>query len=361
MKHPQKARHAAYELGCLLYDNQPENAIKAWEESRRRDDKFALTHRNLGLAYAQHEKNIPKAIASLEKAIELNPAEPRFFYELDAQYEAAGTPVAKRLEMLTKHHDTVAKRDDAIMREIVVLTAAGRADRALELLRGRRFRNWEGNSQTHSVYVDACIAHGLKLAADKKPREALAIYQAALEYPENLEVGRARRSPRTARIQFFIGTAHEALGDAASARAAFEQAVKDAASAKVASEQSLAGRVDSDYESDYFGARALQNLGRTDEAKPIFKALVKTGEEQLAKGDGPDYFAKFGEKISERVRQASAHYLIGLGQLGLGEKKKAGASFQQALELHPAHLGAREQSAYDFPIKAILREPRSVK
>ena len=334
--------NAPYLLGCLLYDNQPENAIKAWEESRKRSDKFALTHRNLGLAYAQHEKNIPKAIASLEKAIELDPSEPRFFYELDAQYEAAGTPVARRLEMLTKHHDTVAKRDDAVMRQIVVLTAAGRTDRALELLRDRRFRNWEGNSLSHSVYVDACIAHGLKLMAEKKPREALAIYQAALEYPENLEVGRARRSPRTARVQFFIGTAHEALGDAAPAKAAFDQAVKDAASAKAASGQSLAGRGDSDYESDYFGARALQKLGRKDEAKPIFKGLVKSGEEQLAKGGGPDYFAKFGEKTSERVRQANAHCLIGLGQLGLGEKKKADASFGKALELHPAHIGVRE-------------------
>ena len=225
-----------------------------------------------------------------------------------------------------------------------MLTVSGRADRALELLQGRRFRNWEGNSQTHSVFVDACLAHGQKLAADQKPREALAIYQAALEYPENLEVGRARRSPRTARVQFHIGTAYEALGDTASAKAAFEQAAKDAATGKTASEQSLAGRIDGDNESDFFGARAMQNLGRKAEAKPIFKALVKTAEEQLAKGDGPDYFAKFGEKTSERVRQANAHYLIGLGQLGLGEKKQANASFQKALELHPAHVGAREQS-----------------
>jgi tetratricopeptide (TPR) repeat protein len=184
----------------------------------------------------------------------------------------------------------------------------------------------------------------MKLAADKKPREALAAYEAALEYPENLEVGRVRNSSRTAQIQFLIGTAHEARGDAASARAAFEQAVRDAASAKAASERTLAGRGDSDYKSDYFSARALQKLGRTDEAKPIFDSLVKIGQEQLAKGEGPDYFAKFGEKTSERVRQANAHYLIGLGQLGLGEEKKAGASFRQALELHPAHLGAREQS-----------------
>ena len=325
-----KDGNAAYLLGCLLYDNQPENAIKAWEEARRRDGRFALTHRNLGLGYAQYEKNIPKAIASLEKAIELNPSEARFFFELDTQHEAAGTPVARRLELLTKHHDTVAKRDDALIREIVLLTVSGRADRALELLQGRRFRNWEGSSQVHSVYVDACLTHGQKLAADGKPREALAIYQAALEYPENLEVGRARRSPRAARVQFHIGTAYEALGDTASAKAAFEH--------------TLAGRDGGGSDSDYFRARALQKLGRKAEAKPIFKALVKTGEEQLTQGEGPDYFAKFGEKTSERVRQANAHYLIGLGQLGLGEKQKANVSFHKALELHPAHLGAREQS-----------------
>ncbi|HEY9173208.1 MAG TPA: tetratricopeptide repeat protein, partial [Verrucomicrobiae bacterium] len=300
------------------------------EEARMRDNKFALTHRNLALAYAQHEKNIPKAIASLEKAIALDPNEPRFFYELDVQYEAGGAPVAKRLEMLTKHHDTVAKRDDALTREIVLLTVAGQADRALELLRGRHFRNWEGSSQIHSVYVDACLAHGQHLFADKRYREALAAYEAALEYPENLEVGRARRSPRTAQIQYLIGTAHEALGDSAQAKAAFEKAA--------------AGRGGGDSESDYFRALALQRLGRSDETRPIFERLVKTGEEQLTKGETPDYFAKFGEKTSERVRQAKGHYLVGLGHLGLRQKEKAKAAFQQALELHPAHLGAVMQT-----------------
>ena len=320
---------APYYLGCLLYDNQPENAIKAWEESRKRDDKFALTHRNLALAYAQHEKNVPKAIASLEKAVELNPNEPRFFYELDVQYEAGGAPVAQRLAMLTKHHAVVTGRDDALTREIVLLTVAGQADRAVALLRGRHFRNWEGSSQIHNVYVDACLAHGQQLAAEKKSREALREYQAALEYPENLEVGRARRAPRTAQIQYHIGTAQEALGDAAAAKAAFEKAA--------------AGRDRGSSESSYFHGLALQKLGRADEAKPIFERLVKAGEEQLTQVETADYFAKFGEKQSERVRKANAHYLIGLGQLGLGEKAKAEAEFKQALELHPAHLGARSQ------------------
>jgi tetratricopeptide (TPR) repeat protein len=322
---PNDAR-APYLLGCLLYDNQPENAIKAWEESRQRDDQFALTHRNLALAYAQHEKNIPKAIASLEKAVELNPNEPRFFYELDVQYEAGGAPVAKRLDMLTRHHDTVAGRDDALTREIVLLTVAGRPTRALELLRGRHFRNWEGSSQIHGVYVDACLAQGQQLLAEPKPREALAAFEAALDYPENLEVGRARRSPRTAQIQYLIGTAHEALGDTAEAKSAFEKAA--------------AGRDRGASESGYFHALALQKLDRADEATPIFERLVKAGEEQLTQSEAADYFAKFGEKTSERVRQANAHYLMALGQFGLGRVDAAQSNLQETLTLHPAHVGA---------------------
>ncbi len=331
---------SCYQLGNLLYDNRPAEAIAAWEcvskqaqtsPPARERNLFALIHRNLALAYAQHEKNIPKAIASLEKAIELDPTEPRFFYELDVQYDAGGAPVAKRLEMLTKHHAIVAQRDDALTREIELLTFAGQADRALELLRGRHFRNWEGSSQIHSVYVDACLTHGQKLLAQKKPREALREFEAAFEYPENLEVGKSRRSPRMAHVQYLIGTAHEALGDPASAKAAFEKAA--------------GARGEGASESVFFRARALEKLGRVDEAQPMYERLVKAGEEQFVKGEAADYFAKFGERQSERVRQANAHYLIGLGQLGLKDEARAQAAFRQALELHPAHLGVATQSA----------------
>lgn len=322
---PQDA-HAPYLLGCLLYDHQPENALVAWEESRRRNPTFALTHRNLALAYAQHKKDVPKAIASLEQAVALDPAEPRFLYELDVQYEAGGAPVAQRLDMLTKHHATVVRRDDALTREIVLLTVAGQPGRALELLRGRHFRNWEGSSQIHSVYVDAGLAHGRQLLAANQPGEALKSFAAAFEYPANLEVGRARRSPRTAQIQYGLGTAHEALGDAAAARAAFESAA--------------AGGDGGASEAGCYRALALQKLGRRDEAKALFERLVKAGEEQLTRGDAPDYFAKFGDKQAERVRQAHAHYLLSLGWRGLGETARAGSELQRARELHPAHLGA---------------------
>ncbi len=326
-----KDAHAAYYLGNLLYDNQPSEAIKAWEKSRELDPSFAFVHRNLGLAYAQHEKDIPKAIASLEKAVELDPKEPRFFYELDVQYEAGGAPVAKRLDMLTRHHEAVAGRDDSLTREIVLLTAAGQGERALELLRGRRFRNWEGSSEIHNVYANACLRSGQQHFAAKQYREALRDYEAALEYPANLEVGKARRASRAAQVQYLIGAAHAALGDADAAKAAFEKAT--------ARKESAAS------ESQYYYALALQKLGRADEATRIFAGLVTAGEEQLTRSEAPDYFAKFGEKQSERVRKAQAHYLTGLGRLGQGQQTEAAAAFQKALEADPAHLGANVQLA----------------
>ncbi len=326
---------ADYLLGCLLYDNQPENAVKAWEESRRRNSQFAFTHRNLGLAYAQYEHDVPKAIASLEQAVEFDPNEPRFFYELDREYEANGTAVAKRLDLLLEHQEVVARRDDALTREIGLLIVAGLADppkldRAVELLTTHHFRNWEGSGQIHNVYVDALLARGQVRFKAGQAGAALKDFRAALEYPANLEVGRARRSPRNAEIQYFLGLARATLGESAQAKEAFEATV--------------AGRGGGGSESDFFRALALLKLDRAADARPLFERLVKAGEDQLTCGEQPDYFAKFGEKQSDRVRQANAHYLIGLGRLGLGDTSPAKAEFKQTLELHPAHLGAALQT-----------------
>mgnify|MGYP003875985531 CR=1 FL=1 len=314
-----------YHLGCLLYDHQPAQAIVAWEESRTRDDKFALVHRNLGLAYAQHQKDIPKAIASLEKAVDLDPKEPRFLYELDVQHEAGGAAVKRRLAWLTKTPGVAAWRDDSLTRLILVYMADGQLDQALQILTTHRFHNWEGSSEIRNVYVDARLLRGQQHLRAKRAAEALKDFQATLEFPANLEVGRPKRDSRTAPIHYHIGLAQEALGQAEPAKANFTKAA----------EAPHAGSG----EPAYYRAAALQKLGRTDDAKPIFESLVKQGRE-LQTSEPADYFAKFGEKRAERVRQADAHYLAGLGLQGLGKKSEAEAEFKKALELHPAHLGA---------------------
>ena len=347
------AEVASYFLGNLLYDNQPGQAIKNWEKARERfastpplrskERQFleALVHRNLALAYAQHEKNVPKAIGSLEKAVELDPKEPRFFYELDVQYEAGGAPVAQRLGLLLKYHDAVAQRDDALTREIVLLTVAGVQDtaklgRAIGFLTAHRFHNWEGRSELHGVYADAFLQRGHARLLAWNFQGALDDYYAALEYPANLEVGRPRADRKEPEIRYALGVAFDAMGQVQQARGEFERVAAWTESARK-------GREAGPSEILYFQGRALQKLGREAEAKPLFEKLLAHGETQLTKGEAADYFAKFGEKQSERVRKANAHYLTGLGQLGLGDKAKADAEFKQALELHPAHLGAAMQ------------------
>jgi len=328
---PRDAR-APYYLGNLLYDNQPAKAIAAWEKARELDGSFAMAHRNLGLAYAQAEKNAAKAVASLEKAIELNAKDPRWFYELDVQYEAAGASVSKRLEMLTRHHDVVAQRDDALTREIVLLSVTGQDDRAIELLMTHHFHNWEGSGEIHGIYADAFLQRGQTRLRGKQFAEALKDFEAALEYPANLEVGRARHDRKADQAYYLIGAAQEGLGDQAKAKLSYEMAVER--------KENGASEV------QYSQALALQKIGRTDEATRAFEGLVKAGEEQLKAGEQADYFAKFGERQSERVRKAQAHYLIGLGHLGLGHGTEAQAEFKQALELNPSHLGANQQAAH---------------
>jgi DNA-directed RNA polymerase subunit F len=50
----------------------------------------------------------------------------------------------------------------------------------------------------------------------------------------------------------------------------------------------------------------LQKLGRNQEATRIFTGLMKHGEAQLQAREAADYFAKFGQKQSERARKAQA-------------------------------------------------------
>ncbi len=329
-QNPKDAR-APYYLGNLLFDNQPLAAIEAWENAVRLDGNFALAQRNLGLARAQAQKDIQGAIACLEKAVVLKPEDPRLYYELDMLYESGGAPLDQRLARLNARPEVVAQRDDAVTRRITLLTAAGQAGSALEILRQRHFHNWEGSGSLHDVYVEACLQSGITHLHEARPAQALIEFRAALEYPANQEVGRSRREQRVAQIYYHIGSAEDALGRAADAKAAYEKAA-DAGEGAAS-------------EGQYYKALALQKLGKAQEARQIFESLEKHGLEELNReSEALDYFAKFGEKRAERLRLAQGHFLAGLGCLGLDRRDDALAHFQEALALHPAHLGAIQAS-----------------
>lgn len=325
-KHNPIDARAPYYLGNLLYNIQPEMAIAEWEESRNLDKTFSIVHRNLGLAYARVKNDMLKAIASLEKALACNRKDPRLYYELDLLYEAGGISPQKRLELLEKNHDIVMQRDDALSREITLCVQIGKYDRAIELMTRHHFHVWEGGGRIHNVYVDAHLLRGQEHFAAKRYKEALRDYEAALEYPENLEVGRPFRGGRSSQVFYFIGTAYEALGNEEKAKEFYEKSV--------ALRHGWS-------EICYYQGLAFQKLGRNEEASQMFDGLVKFGKERLKAAPSMDFFAKFGERQSAAIRRANAHYLLGLGYLGKGKRDEANAQFNKALELNIDHLGAK--------------------
>jgi len=330
MKDDPKDARAPYYLGNLLYDHQPENAIKAWEAARNLDGTFSVLHRNLGLAYARGEKNYSKASASMERAIECNKKDPRLYYELDQLYEKGGVSLEKRLAVLESNQETVLQRDDVLQQEIILYVQLGQYDNAIDLLSHRHFHVWEGGGDIHDVYINAHLLRGQQHFRNKRYQQALSDFEAALEYPGNLEVGRPYRAERDAEIYYFIGGAHEALGDASQAKAFYGKAAAERLG---------------ESEVRYFQGLAFRKLGQEAQAARIFEGLVESGEEELAATSDMDYFAKFGEKRSEAVRLAHAHYLIGLGNLGQGRRAEAKAEFQSVLKQDLNHLGARTQLA----------------
>lgn len=322
---PKDAR-AHYYLGNLLFDAQPLRALELWEKAAQLEPGLALAHRNVGFARAQALKDHASAIRAVETALSLDPENARGYFELDVLYEAAGTPVEKRLQSLDRRPEVVARRDDAETRRVALLTCSGKVDEALSVLRKRQFHNWEGSSSLHDIHVDACLQQGLALLRAGKASQALASFLEATQYPANQQVGKPKREQRASEIHYLLAMSQQASGKSDAARAEFELAI----------------RARGGNEGAYFRALALERLGRTQEAEEAFRRLKEQGTGELDRAvEAVDYFAKFGERRAERVRKADAHYLAGLGASGLKQADEAGKHFRAALELHPAHLGAR--------------------
>ena len=329
---------APYYLGNLLFDHQPEAALEAFARAVERDPRNRIAWRNLGLARAKVKGDVEGAIQALEKSIEVQP-DARVLFELDRFYERAARPLEERLAMLKKHHETVLERDDALSREIALLVDLDRFDEALALMKDRHFRRWEGVESVHGLFANAHIFRGHERFAAGDYRGALADYEAALEYPRNLEEAKSYRDGAYARPYYYIGRAYGALGNAAKAKEHFEKSIAEAEEAFSVSKptpETMASIL-------YYKGLSLQELGREAEAGEVFQAMIEAAQQTLARGGEVDYYAKFGEGGRPESRLAQAHYLIGLALAGRGDAAGARREFEAALELDPNHGGARRK------------------
>jgi len=337
---PEDAR-APYYLGNLLYDWQPDEAVRQWEWSAAIDPTFAMVYRNLGVAYSRQKTDDAqaKAIASLEMAVSLPARSAIHFTELDELYEAAGTAPDKRLALLEQNQEVVQQRDDALSRMIGLKVFAGKVDEAIRLMTGRSFEVWEGGSLTVAEsWTDAHVIRAQQRIAAGQYQEAIVDLQAAQSIPDNLPSERRGSSGRDAEIGYWMGVAHDGLADPNKARQSWTAASTTTGGGR----RRFGGRGGFGPGAEsYWQALCLRKLGDEQKATEQFQQLVKTGTERLQQGTETDFFASFGRQQSQRSRTANAHYLAGLGHLGLGDKDKAKEELTLALESSPDHLGAK--------------------
>lgn len=338
---PQNSRPPYY-LGLLLFDRQRPEAMRLFAKAAELDPKLALAHRNLAVGYSLDNK-VPEAIASLERAIELNPRDALYLFEIDRLYEWNQEPVEKRLALFTRLSESAQKRDDTTARHVGLLVQSGKLDDAIARLEKRHFHLWEGGVRfnAHDSWTDAHMLRGRQRMAKKDFNGALSDFRRAIEYPANLEATRSYRGSRAPEVFYFVGLAEQALGRAAQA----QEAWREAASELIGSEDNPHPTVGSGAVLLYYQGLSLQKLGRDAQAKRVFDALVKAGNDALKPAEGSDFFAKFGDRQSPQMRQAEAHYVRGLGHLGLGDKSAALADFERAMKLNRYLTGAREAMA----------------
>ncbi len=318
-----------YYLGNLLYDKQPSKAIEAWEQSVRLDPTLAIAHRNLGWGYYRHLGDGVKAIASYEKAMSLNKLEPVYYEELDALYEMSNSPVSKRLALFDGNNEIVSARDDAFARQITVLTLAGFPEKSVEYLEGKQFSYREGSSRVRDIMIDAHLMLGRKFMAEKNYPKALEQFLLA-QVPEE-EAGGSRFGNRNYQVDYFIGSAYDAMRSKPKARKYFQMSTAREAMA-------------SSYIRYYQGLSWVA-LGNKTEAEKAFNDLISEGDRQinLSESREVDFFAKFGEREAANARLSNACLLKGLGFKGLGNIEEARAYLNKAMELSSASLYAKAE------------------
>jgi tetratricopeptide (TPR) repeat protein len=290
--------------------------------------------------------SIDKAIAHLEKAVSLQPKYALHFAELDELYEATGTAPEKRLEMLEKNHAVVEQRDDALAHEIALLITLGKYDKALQYLTGREFSVWEGgNLNVAESWTNAHLLRGQQLLAAKHYREALTEFTMALEIPANLPSEEFNTDARAPEVNYWIGSTDALLGEGEKAKQYWEKAAA-AKTASARSRRQTGSHLSPQTAQRYYQALSLRKLGQADKVNAILQGLVEAANQEFQRTPAAfDLSASYAKLRLQRSSLALAHYVAGLGYLGLDDKSKARQEFAAALKASPDHIGARSMLA----------------
>lgn len=338
-----EASFAPYYLGNLYYDKkQYEKAAGLWELSAERNPGFPTVWRNLSLAYYNHMGKPEEAKAAIEQAFALDTTDSRIFLEMDQLYKKLGYTPAERLAYYEKHKGTALDRDDSCIEYITLKNFVGDHEEAYRMLTERTFHPWEGGEgKATAQYVTALVELAKKEMAGRNYEKARELLKRSLVYPENLGEGKLEGSTDN-NIYYYLGVVSEALGEK-------EQAMEYYQKASTGSDE-VAGMMyyyDQPADMILYQGLAKYKLGLKAEGNARLYKLIDFGESHIRDQVKIEYFAvsipdfMIYEEDFTKKNKAHCYYVIGLGNLGLGNKEKAKEAFEKTLELDKAHNNCR--------------------
>jgi len=205
-------------LGNVLASRRRlDEAAAEWRRALRLGLEHAVIHRNLAAA-AEHLGERDQAIRLYRKAWKLARPNLYLFDEFDRVLAAAG----RHRERDRLYRDLPAEvlgRSMVALRRVPQLLDLQRYDDALEELDSRTFLTGETHERVvRAQFHEALVAKGTGLMARARHAQAIEVLQRGLTYPANQNAGRVEYSPSEAVINYFLGLAQEAAGDAEAAR-----------------------------------------------------------------------------------------------------------------------------------------------
>ena len=339
---PKDAK-APYYLGNLWYDKrQYSEAIACWEMSAAIDTTFPTVLRNLALAYFNKLQQEEKAVQYLEKAFSLDTNDSRILMELDQLYKRLCKPHSERLAFLEKHFDLVTQRDDVYLELATLCNQLGNYAKAIELIDHRIFHPWEGGEGKVPAQYQLARVELAKQHLDKKEFEqAIPLLKECLEYPHNLGEGKLSGAQEND-FYYWLGCAYDGLEQMDEAKKYWELA-------KEGNTEPAAAIFYNDQKPDkiFYQGLALLKLGLSNEANIRFNKLISFGEKHLDETIKLDYFAVslpdlliWEDDLSFR-NKIHCHYMLGLGNFGLGEMDKAKKHLLEAAKMDVNHQGVQ--------------------
>ena len=333
-----------YYLGCLLYDRRAYGeAIADYEEVALRYPDFPTVHRNLALAYYNVKKQPQRAYEEMEKAFALDETDARVYLELDQLKKRLNVPVKERWSDMEKHFDLVESRDDLYLEYVTLLNTLGEPEKALGLIKARKFHQWEGGEGKVAAQYLTALYQLAKAAVEKEDyAEAKELLLRAVgEYPHNLGEGKLE-SGQENNLYYLLGLVQEKLGEA---KDAFESLTR-----ACCGESEPVGMMyynDQPPEMIYYQGLAYRMLGEEEQAVRRFQKLVDYGREHIRDDVKIDYFAVslpdlliFEENLNERNRKHCL-FMMSLGLKGLGRIDEAEKCAEELLAMDNAHQEIR--------------------